>query len=366
MPRPDFCRSRLLALVACAPLACFAQNDPVAALSRHIEDGTVQVRFDPIRGYIPWLLEALDVPPESQMLVFSKTSVQALRISPSNPRMLFFNDSVILGSVKGGPVELVAQDPERGLVFYLLDQQPFRYQEFLAQAKPVSPIARRLDCMSCHQSKSTLLPETLIRSVTAAPNGNPLFGTPVLNTDGRTPFDQLWGGWFVTGKTESQHRGNTVIDEQGKPVHLDPPGASDLAALMVFEHQMRIMTLLARAAAGRGISELADSMLFADEAPLPSKVEGQSGFAEKFMARGPRDSKGRSLRDLDLNHRLLRYPCSYMIYSPAFCVLPAATRSAVYQRMWNVLGTRDPADRRAIVEILHDTKPDLPDWFALP
>jgi hypothetical protein len=365
VPRADFRWIWLFALAAFLPIPCLAQNDPVAELSRHIEDGTVKVRFDENRGYLPWLLEALDVPPESQMLVFSKTSFQALLISPSNPRTLYFNDSVIVGSVKGGPVELAAQDPKRGIVFYLLDQKPFRYQEFLAQPKPKSPIAQRADCLTCHQSKSTLLPETLIRSVTTARNGNPLLGFPVRNTDIRTPFTDLWGGWFVTGKIGSPHRGNTVMNDQGKPEHIEPPGHSDIAALVVFEHQMQMMNLIARAAGGGGINELADYMLFTDEAPLPGKVEGLSGFAEKFMARGKRDSKGRSLRDLDLNHRLLRYPCSYMIYSPAFDALPVTARRAVYQRMLAVLAARDAGDRRAIVEILRDTKSDLPDWFAL-
>lgn len=56
-------------------------------------------------------------------------------------------------------------------------------------------------------------------------------------------------------------------------------------------------------------------MLFVDEAPLTGPVKGGSGFAEAFAARGPRDGKGRSLRDFALRRRLFRYPCSYMIYT---------------------------------------------------
>jgi hypothetical protein len=356
---------RNLILLCGLPVVLAAQRDPVAQLSRHIEDGSVHVRYDDKLGYLPWLLEALDIPEESRMLVFSKTSVQSLHIDPTNPRMLYFNDSAIVGTVKGGPIELAAQDPERGMVFYVLSQASFRYQEFLARPKPISPIVRRVDCMTCHLSKATGLPETLIRSVTTARNGNPINGLPVLNTDIRTPFEKLWGGWFVTGKVDSAHKGNTVLDEQGKALHLEPPLSSDIAALLVFEHQMRMMNLIARAAAGKGdINELADYMLFVDEAPLPGKVEGRSGFAEKFMARGPRDSKGRSLRELNLEHRLLRYPCSYMIYSPAFVELSAGTRAAVYRRMWDVLAGWDPPDRDAIIEILRDTKSDLPDYWV--
>jgi hypothetical protein len=119
--------------------------------------------------------------------------------------------------------------------------------------------------------------------------------------------------------------------------------------------------------------ELADYMLFADEASLPSPVRGASAFAQEFAAKGPRDSNGRSLRQLDLTRRLLRYPCSYMIYSDAFDALPPAARTLVYERMWEVLSgaasdwnysrfTRD--DRRAIVEILRETKTGLPANFA--
>jgi hypothetical protein len=107
-----------------------------------------------------------------------------------------------------------------------------------------------------------------------------------------------------------------------------------------------------------------DYLLFVDEAPLDG-VTGTSGFAQSFSARGPRDSKGRSLRDLDLKRRLFKYPCSYMIYSPAFDQLPAAAKRAIYERMWAVLsgGERapkyarlSPADRDQILEILGETK----------
>ncbi|HET9359538.1 MAG TPA: hypothetical protein VFO58_07305, partial [Vicinamibacterales bacterium] len=100
---------------------------------------------------------------------------------------------------------------------------------------------------------------------------------------------------------------------------------------------------------------------------------GTSGFAERFSALGPRDGKGRSLRDLDLERRLLRYPCSYMIYSDAFAALVPAAKDAVYRRMWRVLSGAETAakyaklsaaDRRAVVEILRETKSDLPPSFG--
>jgi hypothetical protein len=118
--------------------------------------------------------------------------------------------------------------------------------------------------------------------------------------------------------------------------------------------------------------ELVDYFLFVDEAPFPAPVRGSSGFAERFQNEGPRDRRGRSLRQLDLHTRLLRYPCSYLIYTEAFDALPPAAKSAIYRRLWDVLSGVDTdskyrrlstGDRRAIIEILHDTKRDLPDYF---
>jgi hypothetical protein len=336
--------------------------DPVTQLVRSIEEKKVEVRFDEQHGYLPWLLEALGIPIESQMLVFSKTSVQALRIEPRRPRTLYFNDSVIVGSVPGGAIELAAQDPQRGMIFYLLDQAPILYRAFLAQPKPVFPIMQRNDCATCHLSKTSGAMETLIRSVAPDSTGIPLPGFVDRITDNRTPFDQLWGGWYVTGKTEAKHRGNTVIVD-GKEKYLEPTGSSDIVALMVFEHQMRVMNLLSRAAPGSSASDLADALLFEGEPVLPAPVTGDSLYAETFTARGPHDRKGRSLHTLDLNTRLMRYQCSYMIYSAAFEALPPATRTAVYRRMWDLLGKRDRTQARAIIEILRDTKNDLPDYY---
>jgi len=356
--------SALFALAALVPATLPAQADPVARLARLVEDGRVQVRFDDQRGYLPWLLEALGIPEESQMLVFSKTSVQGIRVSPDYPRRLFFNDSAIVGSVKGGPLELAAQDPERGMVFYFFDQNRFRSDRPTASPKAASPFSRREDCVHCHAGKSGAAAELLIRSVVTSDNGAPLIGRAALDTDDRTPFDKLWGGWYVTGRSEARHMGNSVVDQRGKTVAVEPPGSSDIVALMVFEHQMHMMNLIAEARTPDCVNELVDYMLFVDEAPLAGKVEGSSGFAQKFTSRGPRDSRGRSLRDLDLNRRLMRYPCSYMIYSEAFDAIPAPVKAAIYRRMWEVLGKRDEADRRAIVEILRETKPGLPDYFS--
>jgi hypothetical protein len=121
------------------------------------------------------------------------------------------------------------------------------------------------------------------------------------------------------------------------------------------------------------VRELVDYMLFVDEPSISGKFESTSGFATKFAAIGPNDSRGRSLRQLDLSKRLMRYPCSYMIYSRAFEELPAAARDAVYARLWTILSGKEKtpkyskltaADRAAIVSILLETKKDVPEYFV--
>ncbi len=120
--------------------------------------------------------------------------------------------------------------------------------------------------------------------------------------------------------------------------------------------------------------ELLRYLLFTNEAPLEDAVAGSSTFAKDFAARGPRDPRGRSLRDFDLQTRLFKYRCSYLIYSDAFDALPEPAKSYVYGRLLDVLTDRDQSadfarltaeDRRAIFEILLATKPGLPDaWRA--
>jgi hypothetical protein len=119
-------------------------------------------------------------------------------------------------------------------------------------------------------------------------------------------------------------------------------------------------------------AELVDYMLFVEEAPLTEPLRGSSGFAEEFSARGPKDSRGRGLREIDLKTRLFQYPCSYMIYSPAFDGMGTVALDAVYRRLHEVLMGRvgdkrydrlTLADRRNILTILQATKSGLPDYL---
>jgi len=332
------------------------------------------------------------VPVESQMAVFSKTSVQSMRIDPHSPRVLYFNDAVVVGWVPHGSLEIAGLDPRQGIIFYTVDQRPWVHDQRTRNpaARAQSLFQRRTDCLSCHVSKSTHgIPGTLVRSVFPSIDGTPQRQYGVADTDHRTPFEKLWGGWYVSGTSGSaKHMGNAVVARTSKSELQTLTGAfdakpylspySDIVALAVFEHQTHMMNLLietgwrARLGLPSSVDELVDYLLFIDEAPLPAKVEGVSGFAAKFASRGPVDRQGRSLRQLDLERRLLRYPCSYMIYSEAFDALPLEIKNRIYQRMWQILSGEEKGaryarlsteERKAIVEILRDTKEGLPDYY---
>jgi len=377
-----------------------APGDRVAQLASRLAAGAASLEYDTATGYLPALLRALDIPVSSQLALFSKTSLQAPAISPQNPRAIYFNDSVTVAWPRGGFIEIAAQDPRQGVMFYMLPQQPL--------APPT--IIRRNECLSCHHSYDTRgVPGLMARSVITGPRGEsmPFLGNYLV--DDRTPLDERWAGWFVTGSSgTARHLGNqtppatrdleTKIVAQTTTVSAFPDALrgypstqSDIAAHLVFDHQIRVMNLLtrtgwtvrlaesdardARAAATRAARELVDALLFVDEAALPAGIAGDNEFAATFAARGPADRRGRSLRALDLRARLMRYPCSFMIYSDAFDALPPAALDAVYRRMWSILSGEEketryarltPADRRAVVEILQDTKKGLPEYFRQP
>ena len=374
-------------------------TDAVAALNRRLQAGELHLTFDGPRGYLKSVLDALDVPVASQTLVFSETSLQYQHINAANPRALYFNDRLAVGWVRGADsVELAAQDPQQGVVFYTLDQKPASKPQF----------ARSQRCLECHLNSFTgNVPGTVVMSMLPLSDDVNEYARGWY-VDHRTPIEDRWGGWYVTGgKVPRAHLGNVPVYHVERsytrlavaPVLPSVSGKfdateylspySDVIALLVLNHQVHMTNLLtrigweARVAAHQGTPvetrvretarELVDYLLFIDEAPLPGSVSGASGFAEQFSAGGPRDKMGRSLRQLDLERRLFRYPCSYMVYTPAFDALPLAARDAVYARMWEVLSGRDkdqsydrlsPADRQAIVEILRDTKTGLPDYFA--
>lgn len=381
------------------------RNDAVTALNETLQSGAVGLRFEPGAGYLRSLLEALEVPVESQVTVFSETSFQARWVAPESPRAIYFNDTVAVGWVRGADVlEVASLDPTQGVGFYALDQQPADRPELRPNEQ----------CLACHLSWDTLgVPGLMTLNTLPLPDDPNAYAVGWV-TDHRSPLEDRWGSWWVTGAPPTlRHLGNRtepfeyvpgggdpapVLDTLDSVVDLDgyPAPYSDLAALLMLDHRNHMTNLLVRlgwqarvedhagAAGGRPVrggdgpaledtaAEVVDYLLFVDEAPLPPGIVSTSGFAEVYSSQGPFDGRGRSLRQLDLEGRLLRHPCSPLVYSAAFDALPARAIDAVYRRMWTVLSgaAADPryarlsrADRLAVVEILRDTKPNLPDYF---
>jgi hypothetical protein len=373
--------------------------DAVTALNRRLEEGSASLEFDETSGYLRSVLKALNVPVESQMLVFSQTSFQAPLINMHNPRAVYFTDTAAVGWVRGGEVlEVAAQDPKQGVLFYSIEQK----------RSQAPRLKRNEECLACHLSWETLgVPGLLVQSVYPLPDEKS-YANGFTTVHG-SPLEQRWGGWFVTGDAGgAKHMGNIPVmpADKGTSKIANPTKVlasvegqfdlkgfltpySDVVPQLVIAHQTNMTNLITRtgwearladsrpsADASARVTEaardLVDYMLFVDEAPLVGPVKGGAGYEAVFAAHGPRDMKGRSLRDLDLRRRLLRYPCSYMIYTPAFDSLPTRAKDAVYARLWEVLSGREKApryriltlaDRQAIVEILRETKPGLPTFF---
>lgn len=370
-------------------------TDRVAKLAEKMAAGDVKLEYDEKHDYLAAVLKELDIPVSSQALVFSKTSLQLHRISPETPRAIYFNDDVYVGWVQDGyMIEFASMDDNLGGVFYSLR---------LDGASP--RLSRdRGGCIACHSSMRTQrVPGFFIRSVFPRHDGRPRETGTV--TDHRSPFEGRWGGWYVTGTHgEMRHLGNEIATdpeiseklnvERGANVaslsdRLDlsryPSPHSDIVALMVMEHQMQMQNFitLANYEARKAIAsdepseetqkrisvageKLVEYLLFCDEAPLSAPVKGTSTFEAEFAARGPEDSQGRSFRQFDLQSRLFRYPCSYLIHSSAFDALPEPMLEYVRGRMRTILAGEDKsdrfshltaADRTAITEILAETKP---------
>lgn len=376
-------------------------DNAIESLKKGLEAGTLELKTEEPQGFLKSLLEQLKVEISSQVLVFSKTSLQSHHITPETPRAIYFNDHVHVGYVQDGLIEIAATDKNLGMVFYTMDQ---------TEERPL-PIRKSNNCLNCHGSSRTHgVPGVLVRSVFPDQKGQPVISAGSFRTDHTSPFSQRWGGWYVLGTHGEQiHMGNHRLKEPKKPKEFNNAAGqnlttlpeivsskdyllpySDLVALMVLEHQTDILNhftilnfeaqVLGQPTESSGTSEvekqqrlnktvdrLLQKLLFHQETQLISEVRGVSTFRGDFELLGKKDSKGRSLRDMDLTRRMFRFPCSYLIYSPAFASLPDRARQLVLQRMREVLTSPEVAneyrhltdeDRSAIHEILSETLPE--------
>jgi hypothetical protein len=389
--------------------------DAVSRLNAAAAKQAEEIRGWPARRRLRWLLEQLQVPVESQLLVFGKTSLQRALISPTNPRALYFSDEAYVGWVPGGAVEITVFDPVLGATFYVVDAQ---------QPETAPLIARSPECLLCHAHHDHT-PSLRTRSVFPDAAGEPLAGSGSANVEPATPLAERWGGWYVTGRTAGlRHRGNVTGQTtedftgeaglRGEVRATLPPGpdgarypraTSDIVALLMHDHQVHVHNVLCAAnqqarialfrwPAMRELLQLpADSapagsclvvlnsqaekviaaLLCQGEAAFPAGgVQGDGAFERAYAATRRADARDRSLRDLDLRTRLFKYRCSPLIYARTFEAMPKELRNVVLRRLSVGLRAAQPApefahlpadERQAIHEILTATLPGLPaDW----
>jgi len=380
-----------------SPIHYFApSDDPVARLQR-----SLLVRGDnaPRPDSLSALLAALEISETSQMLVFARNARQSRQISPDNPRAIYFNDQVSVAWTPGATnYEISAIDPLRGPVFYLVSAADLRRDSAATDATAEDPSPERRNrgplfqrsdsCLACHIAETTRhVPGYLVRSMFTSSEGKPETGLPLV--DGTTPYDQRWGGWYVSGeRLPLRHRGNLATAEARRvfetgttavPLmdnqrlratarHLQ--GTSDVVAPMVHDHQTRFQTLLTRLRyeheLGRSLDTLPDfvrTMLLDSEPPLPQPVAGRADYRAWFESVGPEAS--RPLRQLDLHTRLLRHPLSWLVATPQFQQLPAPLRKAIHAAALRLVVDEDEtaltlsaADRQILTEQL------LPQFLA--
>jgi hypothetical protein len=400
-----------------------ATHNRIWRLQQGLNSGAIKLEWEPQWGYLRSVLKALEIDVSSQTLVFSKTSLQTTRISEQTPRAIYYNEDTYVGYVQNSTLlEFTAVDADVGVVFFGMQN---------VQTQP--PVMEREGgrCLTCHDTYSMMgggVPRVLAMSSPVDVPEDTRMYTSASDVDDRTPISKRWGGWYVSGwylpgkNGPVDHFGNLPLrletsrevdnrqltalkptrDNRGNlKGYFDTDtylsDKSDVAALLVLEHQTYIQNLISRvnfkvrtimsrdaekaveaprdwesvnskdtAAVKSIIEPLVRALFMTEQVTLDGEVVSNSGYREWFPKVGPHDSRGRSLRDLQLDKRLFRYPLSYMIYTESFEALPPYVRDYVYSRIAEVLQGRDTtglgqklseADRTAISQILAETRP---------
>lgn len=317
---------RLLLLCSLLPVAAM-MSDPMSTAN------TSAFKFEEDQGYLKSVLKDLDIDASSQVLVFSKSSLQG-QVSPKNPRAIYFNEHTYVAYIPNAPMlEVMSVHPTKGAQFYTIINKA---------GGAVAEKQQGFLCFRCHGGGNPKVPSQLfVTSSHVAPSGYPRLEARATVVRADTPFENRWGGWYVTGlHGKMRHMGNTTSTPPDEAPKLDKNlGAnitdlspffntkkyltphSDLVALMVIEQQMEVQNALSAVAMNPtevGIDELVSALLCMDEIVLDSPIKGTSGFTEYYANRYPKDSKGRSLGQLDLQTKLQRFSCSPLVYSQTF------------------------------------------------
>lgn len=372
-------------------------DDAISRLRKRMDTGEASIKSAGEQGFLLDLLRQLDIPVASQLLVFSKSSANARLITPKTPRAIYFNDEIYVGWVPGSTmIEISAVDADAGGMFYSLKQPTSNPGGVRESVEPLQgrSILRDESCLLCHISRNSLrVPGHLVRSFTTDSEGQMRTGWSRVTHD--TPYENRWAGWYVSGKIGGlKHLGNVYGDQpaaaRSSPESIPPDAdlneylntkpylmsTSDVVPHLVLDHQAHGHNLITRlnyesrfARPITAAEPLLRYLLFLDEPPLRNVVQAQEDYLKWFEARGPRDTRGRSLRQFDLQTRLFKYRMSYLIYSAAFDALPEQVRTEFFEILKSWLSTTVPDhpaarlpidERRAILEILRETKSNLP------
>lgn len=376
----------------------YNDSEAVDSVADFFKSGAGEWKAEGRSGYLKDFLETFDIPAESQVLVYSKTSLQVSHIRPENPRAIYFNKDIYVGWVPNGDLlEIIASSPTTGNNFYSISNSAVR----------PNLVRETHNCLRCHGGSFTRdIPAPFVRSVFPDFEGQPIFKAGTAVVDQTTPFADRRGGWFVTG-SEFSHRGNRIFEETergadgGSVFDISRIRAggylfegSDSVALMILEHQSELHRLIAHLSlqtrtalysqrkfdellgrtdpisdsTRRQIKSVADKLLkymfFSEEAAVPTVDLANSPYAKYFNGNGPKDTEGRSLYDLRMDGRMFKYPFSYMVYSDAFQNLPTEAMDYIRRELRLILALGNDyegfehlssTDKMAIQQLLRDT-----------
>lgn len=389
------------------------KTDPMSRLMTRAASGEFDFGKEDGLPLLRKILTALDVPESSQILVFSRTSLQRELIEPGNPRAMYFNEETHVAWMPDGKVEIISFDPAVGGIFFI--EEPDR--------APDSPIrfTSQGGCFGCHGGAATnYLPGPLARSTYTSSEGKRLGQLRGHNRMGhQVPFPDRWGGYFVTGAPSSLgHLGNVFATREGGVFKTGPAAGptridlgeffdakkylrpdSNVLPLSLFDHQIEAHNLIMECAyrwrhleyetvknggivnpetrekTDRAFDKLVRYLLFADEASIAgADLIVSADYQNDFRKDRKMDENGLSLKDFDLKTHLFSHRLSYMVYAQPFASAPAGMRTEIYGRLWNILAPEKapagyeyfvPGERAKIVSILKATKSDLPDeWLG--
>jgi len=333
-------------------------RDPFTRIKPDLESGSLFYDDRKPLGYLESLLGKLKISKHSQQLVFSTTSLQLSRISPRNPRAIYFNEDLYLGYVPGGQIEVIGIDPEIGAIPYIFSPPAGRDSRWHPRA------IRSRRCMNCHANSDIGgIPGLLLSSVIPGPGGGSIDAFRQTETGHSIPYDLRFGGWHLTGNhtfPSSWANSTGVMSKSIVTKISNPPGTffnwnqylvpqSEVIANLVLEHQvgfinrclgatyrLREFFLLEESKDPAKRKEriaqeavrIVEYALFLDEVPLPKPISFEnSSFAKDFQGNGD------PLRQFNLKDRLMQRRCSYMMKSLSFEGLPDELKDIVFSQI---------------------------------